>query len=131
MTVLVDTSALFALLDEGDENHRAASLWFGEARQSGETLVTHNYVMVEAAALVHRRLGPESVRACLEDLLRVMDVVWVDEGLHRSAVSALLAASRRRPSLVDWVSFEFMRNPGIDRVFAFDRDFEVQGFQTV
>ena len=35
----------------------------------------------------------------------------------------------RRPSLVDWVSFEVMRRRGLD--VAFDRDFAARGFDVV
>jgi predicted nucleic acid-binding protein len=43
----------------------------------------------------------------------------------------MLAAARRKVSLVDWVSFEVMRRTGIDVAFAFDDDFRAQGFRTV
>ena len=132
MITFVDTSALYALLDAGDENHERASAWFsGPARADGATLMTHNYVVVETAALVHRRIGAEGVRALLEDLIPVLDVAFVDEPLHRAAASAFLAGARRGLSLVDWASFELMRYRGILLAFAFDRDFERAGFSTV
>jgi len=93
--------------------------------------VTHNYVVVEAATLVHRRLGTSATRILLEAILPVVEIVWIDRELHEAAVSALLAGIRRRVSLVDWVSFEVMRGRGIETAFAFDRDFGVQGFATV
>jgi len=96
-----------------------------------ESLLTHNYVVVESASLIHRRLGPEALRILLEDILAPLPVVFVDEQLHRLGTSAFLAAVRRRPSLVDWVSFELMRREGIRRAFAFDRDFRAQGFETI
>jgi predicted nucleic acid-binding protein len=93
--------------------------------------VTHNYVVLEAAALVQRRLGVEAIRDLVDDLLGVVRVVWVDEALHQSGVTALIASGRRDVSLVDWVSFEFMRRQGVDRAFAFDEDFARQGFTAV
>lgn len=82
-------------------------------------------------ALVQRRLGSVATRFLLEDLVPSLEVVWVDQHLHDNAVSAVLAGLRRRVSLVDWVSFEVMRRQGIERAFAFDRDFVAQGFETV
>jgi uncharacterized protein len=64
-------------------------------------------------------------------LLPPIEIVFVDEELHRSAVTAFLAAIRRAVSLVDWVSFEVMRRRAIDTAFAFDRDFAVEGFKTI
>jgi predicted nucleic acid-binding protein len=66
-----------------------------------------------------------------EDLLVPIQVVWVDDDLHRAGVTALLAALRRQISLVDRVSFELMLRRGLERAFAFDRDFARQGFETV
>jgi len=132
MTTFVDTSALYPLLNADDDDHAAAAGWLGgPGSDPAEELVTHSYVVIETTALVHRRLGGDAVRAFLEHLLPTIGVVYVDEPLHRAATSAFLASLRRRPSLVDWVSFEMMRNGGIEQAFAFDRDFETQGFRTV
>ena len=54
MSVFVDTSALYALLDEADAHHVESSDALG--RLIGTELVTHAYVVVEACALVGRRL---------------------------------------------------------------------------
>jgi len=40
----------------------------------------------------------------------------------------MLAAGRRDVSLVDWTSFELMRQRGVDHAFAFDVDLDDQGF---
>jgi uncharacterized protein len=132
LTTFVDTSGLYALLDENDANRPAALEWFsGPGRDPRQVLVTHNYVVVEAVSLVHRRLGTEASATLLLEVLPAMTVTYIDEELHHLATSAFLAALRRRASLVDWVSFEFMRRLGIQQAFAFDRDFERQAFKTV
>ncbi len=43
-------------------------------------------------------------------------------------MSSLLAASRRSVSLVDWTSFELMREERLIDAFAFDDDFAAHGF---
>ena len=132
MTVFVDTSALYALLDEDDVNHPRARRWLSDPGQDlGETLVSHNYVVVETAALVGRRLGRAAIRALFGGLLPAVGIYYVNEHLHRLAVSAYLAAYQRGPSLVDWVTFEMMREQGVERAFAFDRDFSEEGFATL
>ena len=62
-------------------------------------------------------------------ILLVVQVVWVDEGIHRSAQHALLVALRRELSRVDCVSFEAMRRLGLFTAFSFDQHFSEQGFQ--
>jgi len=131
VTTFVDTSALYALLDRDDENHRAAAAWFTGGDVAIRDLLTHNYVVVESAALVDRRLGPQAARALLEDVIPTVSLAFVDESLHRAATSAFLAAPRRGPSLVDRVSFELMRHRHIKEAFAFDRDFRTVGFSTI
>lgn len=126
--IFADTSALYALLDRDDEAHPRARTFF---EAGPHALITHNYVVVETTALVHRRLGPALARDLLEELLPAISVRWVDAEVHRAATSAFLAAVRRRTSFVDWVSFELMRRDGIEAAFTFDRDFAVQGFRVV
>jgi predicted nucleic acid-binding protein len=101
VSVFVDTSTFFAVLDADDANHDAA------------------------------RPGLEALREFAADVLPIVEVHVVDEGQHRSAFHALLVASRRRLSLVDCASFECMRRAGLERVFCFDPHFTEQGFSVV
>jgi predicted nucleic acid-binding protein len=86
---------------------------------------------VESFALIQRRLGIAAVRVFQEDILPLINIEWINAGTHKSAVSALLAASRRKLSLVDCVSFEIMCTLGIKTVFAFDPHFAEQGFKCI
>jgi uncharacterized protein len=124
LATLVDTSALFALLSADDENHHAAVEFVTQLAQ--ERLVTSNYVVTEATALVQRRLGSDAARELHTALLRPIDVAWVDRETHDLAVAAFLAAPQ--VSLVDRVSFELMSRLRIRTAFAFDRDFAAHGF---
>ncbi|MBI2237244.1 MAG: PIN domain-containing protein [Actinobacteria bacterium] len=132
MTTFVDTSAFFALFVAEDEHHDRAAHWFRRVAAEGEErLVTHNYVVVESVSLVHRRLGAALTRMFLEDVLPACEVRFVQEPLHTRATSAFLAGLGRRPSFVDRVSFEMMREARIRQAFAFDPDFAREGFETV
>ncbi|MEO6120725.1 MAG: PIN domain-containing protein [Acidimicrobiales bacterium] len=127
--IFVDTSALFALVDDDDDAHRAAMGYLDTPGSPGRHL-THSYVLCECMALAQRRLGIGAVRA-LDRLVEAVEVVWVDQSLHQVGMSAVLAGPHRGPSLVDQVSFEVMRRRGIDTAFAFDADFTAAGFTTV
>lgn len=88
-------------------------------------------MLVELVALAQRRLGIPAVRSLADDLLPMIVVAWVDERLHGAGMTALLAAGDRDVSIVDWVSFELMRQRGIRQAFAFDAHFREQGFTLV
>jgi uncharacterized protein len=130
--VLVDTSALYAVLDADDVNHDAAAagwrLLLDQLDRDECQPITHSSVIVEITALVQRRLGMAAVRHLHDNFLELLTTVWVDAELNQRAMTALLAANRRTVSLVDWTSFEVMRMRSIDDVFAFDDDFVDQGF---
>lgn len=129
MSVFVDTSAVLAVLDADDQFHaRARDVWT-ELIERAETLVCTSYVLVETFALVQSRLGLDAVRTLVEDVLPWVQVHWVTEADHRTAVTALLTAGRRQLSLVDCVSFAVMRHLQLRTVFAFDSDFAAQGFE--
>jgi len=131
MSVFVDTSAFFAVLDADDENHDAARQMWEDLLTQEVVLVCSNYVLVETLALVQRRLGIPAVRVFQEDIMPVLNVEWVDESLHQVGIASVLAAARRRLSLVDCASFEIMRRLGIKTAFAFDHHFDEQGFERV
>jgi predicted nucleic acid-binding protein len=132
LRTFVDTSALYALLDADDDNHAAAANWFADPGAApADVLVTHSYVLVETSALVHHRLNASAVRDLFDALIPALTVMFVDAALHARAAAAYLAGVSRRVSFVDRVSFQLIRDMGLDRAFAFDRDFASEGFVLV
>lgn len=129
MSVFVDTSALYALLDEADARHVEASDVL--RRVVGTELVTHAFVVVETCALVGRRLPWAASEQLIDGLLPVIDVRSVDDDLQRAALDAYRRSGSDRVSLVDHTSFVLMRSLGISRAFAFDDDFAREGFAIV
>jgi predicted nucleic acid-binding protein len=128
MKVFIDTSAFFALLDRDDQNHGSAKKSWIRLLDSNSLFITSNYVILETFALLQNRLGIVAARGFQEDLMPILHVEWVDSNIHNLAVSGLLAASKRKLSLVDCSSFEIIRRMSIKSVFAFDSHFRDQGF---
>ena len=129
MSIYVDTSAFIALLVKEDVSNASARPFWDELLDSQERLVTSNYVVVEACALLHRRFGISAVRQLVGELLPIVLVAWVDAELHTTGISSVLVSGRRGPGLVDCVSFATMRRLGIKRAFTFDSHFAEQGFE--
>lgn len=128
MSIFIDTSGFIAVLDMDDASHaRAAKTWM-DILTSEETLVTTNYVLVETCALVQNRLGMTAIKVFQEDIVPLLRIEWIDKTVHHAAMGVMLAAVRKKLSLVDCVSFETMRFLGVATVFTLDKHFKEQGF---
>lgn len=126
--IFVDTSALLAFLDRDATHHEEVVACLAGVFQE-RSGVAHNYVVIETEALARRRLGSRVAQRLLEDVVPVLETVWVDAELHAAAVTAHLRTLRRRSSLIDHVSFELMRRRSISAAIALDRDFAREGFE--
>lgn len=125
--IFVDTSALLAFLDVRDEHHAPAMAAFDEIVIDGRPM-SHNYVVLESAALIHRRGGSRVVSRFMRDIVPLLELVWIDEPMHHRASREWLKGLNRRSSLVDHASFEVMRRHSVREAFAFDSDFAEAGF---
>jgi predicted nucleic acid-binding protein len=125
--IFLDTSAIYALADKTDPNHVTAYSKFQDALKSGEVFVLHNYILLESAALLQARLGLPSAVLFLKDA-KSFEVEWVDSDLQKEAEKELERIGKRGISLVDCTSFLVMRRKGVQKVLAFDPDFEAWGF---
>ena len=125
--IFLDTSAIFALADTRDSNHNQARDLLGHVLEAGEEILLHNYVVVESAALLQRRLGLSACLRFLEETA-AFQIHWISPTDHEEAVTLLHERSRRGLSLVDCASFVVMRRYGVSYALAFDADFEQEGF---
>ena len=125
--IFLDTSAIYALADKADPNHSDACRKFDLALKAGEMFLLHSYVLVESATLLQARLGHPSALAFLKDA-KAFDMEWVDSALQQEALQELEKIGKRGISFVDCMSFVVMRRRGIKKIFAFDTDFQDQGF---
>ena len=131
MNIFIDTSAFLAVLNANDHFHRTAKQSWDEILASDSILFSSNYVILETTALLQHRFGVEAVRLFVSDILPIIEITWVDEAIHMQGTSALLVANRRNLSLVDCISFEIMRQIGLDAAFTLDVHFREQGFIVV
>ena len=129
--VFVDTSALYALLVRGDDNHQPALETALLLQTTGASLATSSFVVLETVSLLQARVGVDAARAFYLDMLPLIEIVWIDSGLLDRAMRALLAASSRRISLTDWTSITLMQERGWPQAFAFDEDFARQGLDVL
>ncbi len=123
----MDTSAWLAVLDADEHRHPEALRIWQALLEGGHDLVTSSYVLVETLALVQRRLGLDAFRVFHTDVFPLLDVIWVEQDLHISAATQVLAANERRLSLVDCSSLAILQSGPVRVAFVFDRHFELRG----
>ena len=126
--MLLDTSGLLCLHNRAEPLHTDAQTLYHAARMR----VTHSYVLAEFVALAHaRRLPRMAALTFVSDLVENPDIetVWVDEALHRAAMSLLMARPDKTYSLCDAVSFVLMRQRYVTEALTTDHHFEQEGFQ--
>lgn len=131
MEVFVDTSAIYALLSQSDPRHGDAVDGLTALQRADATLVSSSFVLHETVSLLQARLGVGAVRRFSARVAPHLEAVWIDQELYARALSTLLSTESRKVSLTDWTSFEVMRERRIDHAFAFDDDFERQGFELI
>jgi predicted nucleic acid-binding protein len=127
--VLVDTSAVYALLDRTDANHAAAREALDELkRRRGEPLLT-NFIVAESHALALSRLNAEIARRW------VLTNVWPIERITEEDESKALAILQRYVdktfSYTDACSFAVMERLRLKTALAFDPHFRQYGFQVI
>jgi predicted nucleic acid-binding protein len=126
--MLVDTSGLLCLHNRAEPLHGHARTLYHAAH----VRLTHSYVLAEFVALAHaRRLPRVAALTFMVDLVGNPDIetVWVDESLHREAMTLLLARQDKTYSLCDAVSFVLMRQRHLTEALTTDHHFEQEGFQ--
>jgi len=126
--LLLDTSGLLCYLHKSEPQHQEAVQFLDSATRS----LTHSYVLAELIALAQVRRFPRiPTLNFVNDLVDNPDieVIWVDESLHREAVSLLMARQDKTYSLCDTVSFVLMQQRGITEALTTDRHFEQEGFR--
>jgi predicted nucleic acid-binding protein len=126
--MLLDTSGLLCLHHKPEPFHDQACMLYKQAR----IRLTHSYVLAEFVALATaRRLPRMPALTYINDLLENPDIemIWVDEALHREAMTLLLSRQDKAYSLYDAVSFILMRQRNITEALTTDRHFEQEGFR--
>jgi len=126
--VLLDTSGLLCFLHQDEAQHKTA---VGLISNYNGRFITHNYVLAELIALALVRRFPRStvLMYSLELIENPnVEMVWVDEILHREAMDLLLVRQDKTYSLCDAISFVLMRKKGIREALTTDKHFEQEGF---
>jgi uncharacterized protein len=131
-TLIVDTSALYALVDRNDPNHAAAST-FLRSLTAQDALLLSNHVFDETMTLTKVRLG---IHVTLQLGMRlrnsrIIHSVVFDEGMEMAIWRAFSQYKDKAWSYTDCASLILAQARGIHEAFAFDHHFGQMGLVKV
>lgn len=129
--ILLDTSAIFALINPDDPNHPKAVATHQSLIARQVHVIFPNFLLAESHAIINKRLGPHRARAFLNAALQdfIIERVTVEDEWAAHAI--LQNVSRQKAlSYFDAVAVALAGRLGIQEVFTFDRHFKLMGFKT-
>ena len=125
--VLVDTSAVYALVDRDDTYHRRALTILRSFPHRGLTPLLTNFIVAECHALLLSRPAAETARSwLLKQIWPVEPVNLVDEEWAREIIRRY---TDKTFSYTDATSFAVMERLAISEAFAFDPHFQQYGLK--
>ena len=125
--VLVDTSAVYALVDRDDAFHRKAVPILRSMPGRGLTPLLTNFIVAESHALILSRLGAAMARRWL--LGQVWEIEAVQARDEEVAKDIIRKYTDKSFSYTDATSFAVMARTGIRVAFGCDPHFQQYGFK--
>jgi predicted nucleic acid-binding protein len=125
--VLVDASAIYALIDKDDSYHSRAVAILRSLPRHGLSPFLTNFIVAESHALLLSRLGAQTARAwLLNQNWPIEPVSLVDE---EKAKQIIQRYTDKTFSYTDPASFAVMERLGVKETFAFDPHFQQDGLK--
>ena len=123
--VLVDTSAIYALIDKDDSYHNRPVVILRSLPRHGLSPFLTNFIVAESHALLLSRLGAETARAWLLDQNWPIEPVSLAD--EQKARQIIRRYTDKTFSYTDAASFAVMERLGVKEAFAFDPHFRQYG----
>jgi predicted nucleic acid-binding protein len=119
--VLVDTSAIYALIDRDDANHAAARTGLTRMRKRRDEPILTNFIVAETHALLLARQGSDMARRWLSTQAWAIERVTPED--EEAAREIILTHADKRYSYTDATSFAVIKRLRMRGALAFDRHF--------
>lgn len=125
--IIVDTSAIYALIDRSDDYHERAKNLFKKLSEQDVDLIITNFIVAETHALILSRIGHELARRWIKNL--VWKIERVTEQDEKRAREILIAYEDKSFSYTDATTFAVMERLKLSVALAFDHHFTQFGWQ--
>lgn len=129
--IYIDTTALIALANKKDKNHKRACEFLNSKLKEGVLFVMGRPVFAEFLSGTSKRVGKSKAIELYEAYTKSRFVVIekeTEEDWKKAWDIFLKYDDHDGMDLVDCLSFAIMERLGLKKAFTFDRDFEVYGF---
>lgn len=129
--IFVDSSALIARIVVRDQHHAESKRLWAELEKAPVACVTTNFVISETLTLIARATTYEFAARQARELYasRALEIDRPDSRDEIEAIAFFAKFADQKFSFTDCLSFAVMRRRGIRQAIAFDRDFEIAGFE--
>lgn len=130
-TILLDTSALYALIARDDKNHQAVSACLRRLASEGTRLLVIEPVFIESMTLIKRRLGSDVAITAGQKLRtsKVAELTSWGTADRDATWAAFVRYADKDWSYVDCACFAAMQTLGVTTAVSLDHHFQQMGFQ--
>lgn len=125
-TIMIDTSAVYAMLDRSDQMHGKAKDYLLDLARKKRKVMLTNFIVAECHALISSRLNHQMARDWIKNLC--WPVERVSEEDETRALQIILSHEDKSYSYTDAITFAVMERIGLSTTLAFDHYFAQYGF---
>jgi predicted nucleic acid-binding protein len=129
--ILLDTTFLVAVVDQGDSLHDVATKWAVKLAHGPK--LTTEYVLVECVnmlcAVKERPLAAALIE--LVEQIPGLKIEWASRALFEDGIQLFRQRPDKEWSLTDCISFVVMQRHGVTQALTYDHHFEQAGFDAL
>lgn len=130
--ILVDTDALFALVNKNDTNHQKAYQISRKLVAEGVEFVASNFVLAEAVTLISYRASHRKAVNFLDKLTKEeFPILRIDGELEKLGYEVFRKQTSKNVSIVDCFNMAILKNYGWGEIFSFDKIYPKNGFKLI
>lgn len=130
LKVLLDTSAILALMNPEDAFHQQALTIKESLVAQSVAFVLPNFLLAESHTIINKRMGASSSREFLNAALQDFEIERVTIEDEWTAHAILQETNSKRDfSYFDAVAVALAERLGIRKVFTFDQHFKIMGLE--
>ena len=131
--IFIDTGAFLARYLRNDQHHRSAVSVWKKLGSNRDNCITSNFVLDEMFTLLGRRAGHGFAVQRAKNIYasQALTICRPDREDEIKALQFFSKYADQHVSFTDCISFVLMKRGKINRVFSFDKHFELAGFQAI